>query len=799
MPSAEMDGKDDLVYSRSRRLVSAAAPSTPSTASSKDANPATELLQDMIREKRAQTQRTQKTYDPVARTAGGEKSALDHRDVQSSPVTSASSRGRPSMGSRRTSGMNGKPVVQKEMGLREMQEHISKTDKQNFDLKLQVFHLRQRNDILEGRVEELEAREVDYGELQTKYEALLLESDRQKLILDDAVAQIIDLQGENEELQAALGSHYAGISSLQPVGSRSSQRAPSTNGHPPVPSTPPQAAGRPSQQRQASARSLRSSTSRRNLVTPPPPREDKKRTTGLHSFYQSGETLNQANPSLISVNKPGSVFSGDDEDDHYDRQMLNSPRLSILSESGFSSIYGSPKDSIQASSPTENEKSRSLSPPRDESSPSQRSAQREARINLWIEEKPSSSTPVKRAPKAGANDRFTSIEQVLRNKSSVSREQPRELVTQEQQKQSPPRKANDSQRRREMKGPSRILTTQSRSHSSSLTGSMTFGGKLPPTPDTMSTATIGGPNSSTQSIITEKSLLDHSGPPSKGYANLVAYGRPRTSDSDSPRQSPNQLRKGLKGLGFDDELGLEHSDDEVQSTHAEPGEPGDLAMEATDLRPPTSSPFMGGPVHTDRLSGATGNSRPPLTTHQTDLMFNGEGFALVQPSRTISYPSPRGSSRHTSARLSPISQRSGRSQNSQKSSGMSDRTVMQSPKLVHDSRGTAVTTPTRLLSKEDNPMSLAKPLEHWSPTFIGLSQQYSETANIQRPKSGRFQFFRRSNSQNAATVLNGQTTSPARPPVVRSTSSTRAQPRLPRPESFYGMKPKPDTFSSVPW
>ena len=789
-----MEDADDHTYPRSRRLLSGQAPSSPSAASSKDANPATELLQDMIREKRAQTQRTKKADEPIARIASGQKSYPAHRDTQSSPLTLASTRGKPSMGERRASGANGKPAVQKEMGLREMSEHISKVDKQNFDLKLEVFHRRQRNEVLEARLEELEAREADYEDLQAKYEALLLESDRQKLILDDAVAQICELQSENEELQATIGGHLAGLSGLEPVSTGGSQEA-ANNGHLNMPATPSPVSERsarpPISDRQSSAKSMRSTTSRRNMKTTPPPREQKTKVAGLHSFHSSGESLNQGNPSLISVNRPGSVFSGDEEEDALERQMLNSPRLSILSESGFSSIYGSPKDSHQASSLANNDKPNNLPISRTESKPSQRSAQRDARIDQWVQEKPKSPSPATQSPSVGTVKRFTSIEQVLQKPPNVPREHAKVPDVHIPQRQSSAVRANESQRRYEMRSPTKLSTQRGRSHSSS-NGSMTFGGKLPPTPDTMSTATIGGPNSSTQSIITEKSLLDHSRPLSKGYANLVAYGRPRTSESDS-LHSANPTHNGLNSLSSDDEISSEHSyeDDEVQSTVVEHG----------DLNLATASPFMGRSVHQHRLSGGTSHIRPFLTSHQTDMMFNGEGFALVQPSRTFSYPSPRRTSQQASAPLSPSSQKGERSQ---KGSTVNEKVAQElSPKNSSDMKNVTL-TPTKAFLKDDKSLLPAKQTpEQGSPLANIVKQRFHETAIASRPKSGRFPFFRRSHSQNAGTLLNAQTASNPRPQSFRSTSSTRTQPQLPEPGSFYGTTPyriaTEEIFSSIPW
>lgn len=766
-----MDSADDYASSRSKQLPSGPALSLPSAISSKDANPATELLQDMIREKRAETQRAKKTYDPLARMAGGDKSDRAARDVQSSPSTAASARGRPSMGTRRTSGANGKPMVQKEMGLREMSEHISKVDKQNFDLKLEVFHRRQQNEILEAKVEDLEARGMDYEDLQAKYEALLMESDRQRLVLDDAVAQICELQGENEELQAMIGGHFAGLSSFESV--NSGERSESLKEvRMTTPATPQQDSGRSTRpdppERQSSGRSMRLTTSKRNLKIASPPREEKTKVTSLHSLYPAGDSREKINPSLLSVNRPSSVFSGDEEEDVSDRQMLNSPRLSILSESGFSSIYGNCKDNNPASNHTDKDLSEdSPSPSRREKDPSKSSAHRDARIDRWIQEKQNVPTPTTQTPKAGASERFTSIEQVLHKLPDLPSEHGRMPAVQIPQRQSSSAvKADGSQGSRKLRSPTKASTRREISLSSS-NGSMTFGGKLPPTPDTMSSATIGGPSSSTQSIITEKSLLDHSQPPGKGYANLLAYGRPRTSDSDSPR-STKTTHNGLDGLGFGDEIGSHRprEDDDLQSTGVQQGDHG-LS---------TASPFMGRIDHQDSPTGVTtSHVRPALMTHQTDMFFNGEGFALVQPSRTLSYPTPGRISQQSSSPLSPSSQRSDRSR---KSSRVNDKVAHQfSPKKLSDAQD-SITTPTKTFMKDDQAFSSAmQNTERGSPLSSLAKQVTSDSATIAQPKTGRFAFFRRSNSQNATVLLGSENTLKSRPPIFRSSSSTRTQSR----------------------
>ena len=78
-------------------------------------NPGSVLLQDMLREKKAQTQRIQKTYDPGSQL-NGRRNGVEDRNIQSSPHASTSSRDRSGASGRRSSGP---PKV---MGLKEMEE-----------------------------------------------------------------------------------------------------------------------------------------------------------------------------------------------------------------------------------------------------------------------------------------------------------------------------------------------------------------------------------------------------------------------------------------------------------------------------------------------------------------------------------------------------------------------------------------------------------------------------------------------------------------------------------------------------
>ena len=107
---------------RFRRLGPEDSHTSASSTLTKETNPAANRLQEMIREKRAHTQRAKANRESLPVNPQLNRLTSEQREVQSSPLAAGNRRERPSIGSRRTSGSAGRPVVQKEMGLREMQE-----------------------------------------------------------------------------------------------------------------------------------------------------------------------------------------------------------------------------------------------------------------------------------------------------------------------------------------------------------------------------------------------------------------------------------------------------------------------------------------------------------------------------------------------------------------------------------------------------------------------------------------------------------------------------------------------------
>ena len=589
----------------------------------------------------------------------------------------------------------------------------------------------------------METLDTDNQELQSINEDLLLELEKRDVAIQEAVGLICELEAKIEEMGEA--ESYFRQRGKTPEPDRSVQEHS-------VPASPESAKSGlkdSDHSRHELARNTRvedQAQPGRSVPSGSPQRvpsflrDTNKSTTVLRSLYLNDGSQTQGNPSSLSLARPGSVFSGEEEDDDYvDRHMLNSPRLSILSESGFSSIYGSPK-------------ARSLSPGQNldghvaEHSPtnsqSQRNNQRNARLQDWLEERNRPSTPPRQTSKVRSDDQFSSIDQVLEKvPSNTKGQQPEKSLRGEskpRQERTPDKPALKQTRER-----------QRRPSSPAFGGPMFGGGLLPPTPDTMSTATVA-PNSSTPSIVTEKSLFDGTAYPGKGFSTLIPNARPRTSDSSLASNFGTAL------VYHQGHTSLQASPSKGRSSRAE-------------QRP----------------------VRPSLTTSTTETIFNADGSSPTRVSRTLSYPSPTGRTRRLSNQLSPVSSRG--------SNPPGEKTPTLSPRDGTSVSG-ATATPRRRSPRGTPQRSPTAMRDRMTPTPIGKDPQPAASTNFGRStslrskmakislapnqsaqKSVASRLFRRSNSQSVQNPPNAQSSSPSRPPVAHA--------RLPRPTSLYGSSP----------
>ena len=457
-------------------------------------------------------------------------------------------------------------------------------------------------------------------------------------------------------------------------------------------------------------------------------RETKKSTNVLRSMYS-----NDGNASFVSLARPGSVFSGEDDDDYMDRQMTNSPRLSILSESGFSSIYGGRKDQMFGGT---DDKGQHTEPslPQTPSDLLQRDTQRESRLNKWLDERNMTRTP---SPKATAGDRFSSIGKVLNEAPNSSQDQNSAKTTSTGQS---PREHRTPEKRQAEK----TRSPGKRSASLSFGGPIFGGAILPATPDTMSTATLDA-NSSTPSIITEKSLLDGATYPAKAYSALTPDLRPRTSDSTNRSASPSSLKNTVR-----------------QDISTRSDARGDL--------------------------GSAAPTRPTLTSYGKDT-YSGESLSPTQASRNLSYPSPTSGVRRMPHQRSPTSYRG--------SDSNSEETVNQSPKerLSSGSARTARDDYSSPLASQDT--DVPPPITALPP-HLAAAPQPQRSSSLRTQIANKFKFNR--SISNASRIpnpsSNPQASSPSRPPVSRAPAPLQQHARLPRPTTLYGQHPFPSTCPS---
>ena len=307
------------------------------------------------------------------------------------------------------------------------------------------------------------------------------------------------------------------------------------------------------------------------------------------------------------------------------------------------------------------------------------------------------------------------------------------------------------------RSPTKSLRKSARAHENLSTKVVGYGNNhLPPTPDTMSTATVGA-NSSTQSIVTERSLTDGVVVPSNGFASLVQDSRPKSSGSTSTYHSSGHLehQNGSVGLGV--------SNDDLKSTQVEQSENDFHSNDAARISEPRRS---NSPFKARRFVDSNPPIRPVLATHVTDIMFNGEGFMPKDPLRNASYPSPSRLNRPYHGQTSP---------NSRRNSGAPNEKAITSLRQPSQSR---------VLSPASGPYQEVKN-EDTQAAFSGQpnlslhapnSQQAAEN-NPTTTQSVASRFFRRTINQGVNDTVTNRESAQARPP---------SRPHLSRPSSIHG-------------
>ncbi|CAM1509426.1 Fc.00g031650.m01.CDS01 [Cosmosporella sp. VM-42] len=116
------------------------------------------------------------------------------RVSHSSPIQGNESEHRPKSSS---AGSEKKGTEKKRgLGVNQMEQVISTLHKQNFDLKLELFHRRERQSVMEERIETLE---TEKAEVEAMNDKLVQEMEQRDKAVEEAVAMIITLEAKLEQ------------------------------------------------------------------------------------------------------------------------------------------------------------------------------------------------------------------------------------------------------------------------------------------------------------------------------------------------------------------------------------------------------------------------------------------------------------------------------------------------------------------------------------------------------------------------------------------------------------------------
>ncbi|KAK4449053.1 hypothetical protein QBC34DRAFT_449031 [Podospora aff. communis PSN243] len=417
--------------------------------------------------------------------------SVDHRAVQSSPARNNTSDRRPT-----SSGTGAAPVVQEALGLKAMEQELSRLQKQNWNLKLELFHRREKQTALEARVEELEKEKEERDEMNDR---LVQEMEKRDKAVEEAVEMIVTLEArveqlhrEREMVRRIEHDRYYGGDSPSPE-----------------------------------------MTPKRKM----PPFDDPKVLNRMPSFL-SDFSENTANLRNVYLGVRGSVLSlprmADDGHDaeRMEHNGVSSPTLSVLSESSFVSVYGQ-KKTDETSQPADDSVSSVDGPGRD------RGASVSESVKASTPSKPRRSS-ASRSPfslgqfqnihrvldmTGSPLQRLERLEQALNAMGEASRpptsNQEKSPVHPAQQAQPAPTQRKTKQEKREAL--ERVITGHlARDHSHG----------LPPTPDTISTSTLRRFKNSNDTLSQEQSLVNE-----RSYLALSETTASQVSDVDGDRKA----------------------------------------------------------------------------------------------------------------------------------------------------------------------------------------------------------------------------------------------------------------------
>ncbi|KAG6108034.1 hypothetical protein E4U14_003879 [Claviceps sp. LM454 group G7] len=217
----------------------------------------------------------------------------------------------PSVDNRPASSAGYENVRKKGHGVKEMEQVISTLHKQNFDLKLELYHRRERQNTLEARLDSLESDKVRMEDVNDR---LLVELEKRDKAVEEAVAMIINLETKVDRLLRER-------SMVQQMGNEKFLCTHDYNDGYLTPVPRSRAGSDSTRKKEGTVKAVNRMPS---FVS-----EYSETTENLRNVYLNGKG------SVLSLSRVADSSPGTEN-----MRALGSPTPSVLSESSFVSVYG---------------------------------------------------------------------------------------------------------------------------------------------------------------------------------------------------------------------------------------------------------------------------------------------------------------------------------------------------------------------------------------------------------------------------------------------------------------------------
>ncbi|KAG6256240.1 hypothetical protein E4U23_002555 [Claviceps purpurea] len=288
------------------RTMSRPTSSPPRRDSIESSSVSTFLQEKLERERKVELEKQAQLQSSLSRPSPDINAPAELGRALGSPLKAS-----PSVGNRPASSAGYENVGKKGHGVKEMEQVISTLHKQNFDLKLELYHRRERQNTLEARLDSLEH---DKARMEDVNDRLLIELEKRDKAVEEAVAMIINLETKVDRLLRER-------SMVQQMGNEKFLCTHDYNNGYLTPVPRSRAGSDSTRKKERTAKSVNRMPS---FVS-----EYSETTENLRNVYLNGKG------SVLSLSRVADSSPGTEN-----MRALGSPTPSVLSESSFVSVYG---------------------------------------------------------------------------------------------------------------------------------------------------------------------------------------------------------------------------------------------------------------------------------------------------------------------------------------------------------------------------------------------------------------------------------------------------------------------------